>query len=424
MAQTPLLILLASDDSTRMWPLRDIPLMRFGTEPLLLNQLQRFQSLGFEYAVIVASPHNRSEITSYVENLRIMQCRVVVQPEPKGIGDALLQAAQALSSDLSRPVYIARAAEVVDISLHRILLSAFNSDSGFNYVAGLDPSATAELRRTTTGELRRVSATGELRATVPPLVHLHNDGSRLIHTLRQEAERSPETAYVRVLEGLRKNNMIRTVPYKGFFGSLDFPWQVLDMMNYFLSQIQGQIVAGNAFVSDKASLIGDVFIGAGARVFPGATINGPAYIGANTFIANNALVRNSMILSNCEVGFTAEVARSYVGDNCSLHAARVLDSVFAGGITFSAGCTTANLRLDRAIVSTMVDGQRRDTGKRKLGAIVGRDTAMAINTMTMPGVKIGEHCRIGPGTLLRQDVADNKRVYVKQEIVISEERGK
>ena len=74
----------------------------------------------------------------------------------------------------------------------------------------------------------------------------------------------------------------------------------------------------------------------------GAAVVGPAYIGAGVIVGNNALVRNSMVLERSEVGFTTEVARSYVAERCAMHACRVLDSVFAPGVNFSAGCTTAN----------------------------------------------------------------------------------
>jgi bifunctional UDP-N-acetylglucosamine pyrophosphorylase/glucosamine-1-phosphate N-acetyltransferase len=99
-----------------------------------------------------------------------------------------------------------------------------------------------------------------------------------------------------------------------------------------------------------------------------------------------------------------------------MHACRVLDSIFAQGVNFSAGCTTANLRIDKGVVSSIVKGQKLNTGREKLGAIVGRDAFIAVDAMTMPGVKIGERAQIGPGTHVIRDVADGIRIYVKQEL--------
>ena len=50
MAQIPILIILAGGASSRMWPLREKSLLRFGTEPLLVSQLQRYKALGFNGA--------------------------------------------------------------------------------------------------------------------------------------------------------------------------------------------------------------------------------------------------------------------------------------------------------------------------------------------------------------------------------------
>jgi len=129
-------------------------------------------------------------------------------------------------------------------------------------------------------------------------------------------------------------------------------------------------------------------------------------------------VRNSMVLNNCEVGFTTEIARSYVADNCSMHACRVLDSVFAERVNFSAGCTTANLRIDRGDVPSMIKGNKMSSGRDKFGAVIGRDAFLAVDVMTMPGVKVGEKAQVGPGTHVHNDVKNRQRVYVKQEIKV------
>src|SRR5690606_18630539 len=101
-----------------------------------------------------------------------------------------------------------------------------------------------------------------------------------------------------------------------------------------------------------------------------------------------------------------------------MHACRVLDSVFAPEVNFSAGCTTANLRIDRGNVPVLVKGDRLDSGRDKLGAIIGEGAFLGVDVMTMPGVKVGEYAQVGPGTHVLKDVQNRQRVYVKQEQVI------
>ena len=62
MAQMPILVVLAGGASSRMWPLREKLLMRFGTEPLLISQLRRFQALGLQGQFIYVDPESRTVI--------------------------------------------------------------------------------------------------------------------------------------------------------------------------------------------------------------------------------------------------------------------------------------------------------------------------------------------------------------------------
>jgi bifunctional UDP-N-acetylglucosamine pyrophosphorylase/glucosamine-1-phosphate N-acetyltransferase len=427
MEQTPVLIVLAGGASSRMWPIREKSLLRFGTEPLLVSQLRRYQAIGFQEAVVVANPENVDDINTLTAQIRPMTVRVVVQQEPKGMGDALLQAVPALPNRANTAIYVTQVHDVVDEQLHIDILKAYQADSKASYLAGYEredyfpggymivsPSGRI------TGIIEKPGAENRPSNLVSIVAHIHNDAARLMDALRAEYAKDTPTDdhYERAMNALMKDHVFRVVPYRGAWNALKYPWHVLDIMNHYLSKIQGQLVSETAFVAKTATLVGDVYIGERAKVFPGAAVVGPAYIGADTIVGNNALVRNSMVLNHCEVGYTTEVARSYVADHCSMHACRVLDSVFSPGVNFSAGCTTANLRIDRGNVSTIIKGQKLDSGRDKLGTIIGADAFIAVDVMTMPGVKIGARAQIGPGTHVHRDVLNGQRVYVKQELVV------
>ena len=130
MAQQPILIILAGGASSRMWPLREKSLLRFGAAPLLLSQLQRYQKLGFKQAVIVGNPGNKTLITELTAPLtQQMQLDVVVQDNPLGMGDALLRAAPVLEGKLDTPIYITQVHDVVEDQLHEEMLKAFKKNS-------------------------------------------------------------------------------------------------------------------------------------------------------------------------------------------------------------------------------------------------------------------------------------------------------
>lgn len=426
---TPTLIILAGGASSRMWPLREKSLLRFGTEPLLFAQLRRYQALGFRDVVIVANPDNHADMTTLAMQIPQMAIRVVVQAQPEGMGDALLAAEPTLPSRPSLPIYVTQVHDVVDETLHMDMLRAWSTDPSATYIAGYEldtyfpggylivsPSGRI------TGMIEKPGADKRPSNLVNIVAHIHADATRLLSAIRDEyaAGNTTDDHYERAMDKLMAEHVYRVVPYRGPWHALKYPWHVLDVMHYTLSKLQGQLVAESAYIAPTATLVGDVYIGERAKVFPGAAIVGPAYIGADTIIGNNALVRASMVLNGCNVGFTTEVARSYVSDHCDMHACRVLDSVFAPNVNFSAGCTTANLRIDRANVSSRVKGQKVDSGRPKLGAIIGQGAFLAVDVMTMPGVKVGEYAQVGPGTHVAQDISDGQRVYVKQVLEIVE----
>lgn len=431
MSPTPILIILAGGASSRMWPLREKSLMRFGStspaQPLLLSQLQRYHALGLNEVIIVGNPENKQDIARLAAQVSSMKAQVVVQAEAKGMGDALLQAAPVLADRPNTPIYITQVHDVVDDVLHQTMLRTFQADSSATYLAGYEMEdyfpggyLVVDSAGRISGIVEKPGADKRPSKLVSFVAHIHADAARLLNAIRDEYAKpiASDDHYERAMDALMKQQLYKVVPYQGHWSALKFPWHALDVMNYFLSRIDGQVVAESAFIAKTATLVGNVYIGEGAKIFPGAAVVGPAYVGAGTIVGNNALVRNSMVLDKCEVGYTTEVARSYVGDHCSMHACRVLDSVFSAGVNFSAGCTTANLRIDKSAVPSVIKGQKVNSGRDKLGAIIGRDAFLAVDVMTMPGVKIGERAQVGPGTHVQQDVKNGQRVYVKQEIVV------
>ena len=429
MTETPLLVILAGGASSRMAPLKEKSLLRFGRDPLLISQLLRYQKLGFDQVVIVGNPQNKDDIANLVapmiDNLKI---DVVVQAEPNGMGDALLKIESAIIDQPDRAIYVNQVHDVVEDTLHEDMLKAFKKNPQMTHMAGYEmddyfPGGYLIVDdKRITGMVEKPGAENRPSNLVNIVAHTHTNAGQLLDAIKAEyAKDDPnDDHYERAMDALMKEVEYRVVPYSGQWSALKYPWHVLDIMNYFLDQIDGQVVAEDAFVAPTASLVGNVFIGAGARVFPGASVVGPAYIGAGTIVGNNALVRNSMVLDNCEVGFTTEIARSYVASNVGMHACRVLDSVFSENVNFSAGCTTANLRIDKGDVPTMVKGNKMSSGRDKLGAIIGEGAFLGVDVMTMPGVKIGANAQIGPGTHVLTDVKASQRIYVKQELVIKD----
>jgi mannose-1-phosphate guanylyltransferase / phosphomannomutase len=110
-------------------------------------------------------------------------------------------------------------------------------------------------------------------------------------------------------------------------------WMIARLAN---QQRDGDVRAGNrglladrsAWIDPDATVVGPVMLGAGVRVMKGATIVGPAALGARTIVAANALVARSVTWENCRIGERAIVDRSIVADDAVVDAdAAVVDAV-------------------------------------------------------------------------------------------------
>jgi len=153
-----------------------------------------------------------------------------------------------------------------------------------------------------------------------------------------------------------------------------------------------------------------VFIGRDVRIFPGAYVVAPALIGHGSVVGHNALVRGSILGSRCVAGFGSEVARSVLFEGVELHHNYAGDSVFDRGSAMGYGAVTANFRIDDRTVPSVVAGERLDSGRMKLGLMLGAESRIGVNTSTMPGVKIGAGAMVGPNMNVTRDVPDGARV--------------
>ena len=62
------------------------------------------------------------------------------------------------------------------------------------------------------------------------------------------------------------------------------------------------------------------------------------------------------------------------------------DSILGFGVNLGAGVKLSNVRNDgRGVIVTMEDGERIETGLRKLGSLIGDHSQLGCNVVTNPG---------------------------------------
>lgn len=193
------------------------------------------------------------------------------------------------------------------------------------------------------------------------------------------------------------------------------PWDLLEANKWALSRIVPKI---NGKIEDNVHLIGTVTVCEASRVRSGAYIEGPVFIGENSEIGPNCYIRPyTHIGKQVHIGNACEIKNSIIMNETKIgHLSYVGDSVIGEGCNFGAGTLIANYRFDSMSVKMMVKEQVVDSGRVKLGVFLGDNVKTGINAALMPGIKVGNDCRIGPNIVLYRDLPANSQVLLKQEV--------
>ncbi|ANF23080.1 bifunctional sugar-1-phosphate nucleotidylyltransferase/acetyltransferase [Thermococcus piezophilus] len=208
--------------------------------------------------------------------------------------------------------------------------------------------------------------------------------------------------------------------YTAYWNDVGRPWNLLELNEYLLKNYLRHEIRG--IVEEGATIVPPVEIGEGTVVRSGAYIIGPVKIGKNSRIGPNCFIRPyTSIGDNCHIGNAVEVKNSIIMDNSNApHLNYVGDSIIGENTNLGAGTITANLRHDKGNIKVEIKGKLEDSGRRKLGAIIGHNVKVGIHVTIYPGREIGSNSFIGPGVIVDKNVPSNSLVVVKQEKEVRE----
>ena len=195
------------------------------------------------------------------------------------------------------------------------------------------------------------------------------------------------------------------------------PWELIEVNEELIGKLKTEI---KGTVEAGAVIHGEVFLDEGSVIKAGVYIEGNVYIGKNCDIGPNSYIRgNTYFGDNVHVGNAVEIKNSIIMENTNVsHLSYVGDSVIGSNCNIAAGTNIANLRFDNATIKTKIKNQKIDSGRRKLGAIIGDSVKTGINSSFSPGVKVGHNSTIGSGVLLYEDLPSDTRVLEKQTHII------
>ena len=411
----PIVLVLAGGISSRFWPLHDKLLIPFGSQTLLERHLVALSDLGCSRIVVVTRPDMADRVRTMGRSVAA-EVRVAIQPEARGMADAVLCARPELEALGEAPLYITQAHDVVERRLHAEMLEAWagRSSDTAGMIAGVRVASyfpggylTLDGDRVTS-VVEKPGAGNEPSDLVNLVAHIFESWRALSAALEREASMpGADDAYERALTSLMTESVFRVNVYSGRWQGLKYPWHLLDVMEMLLGLwTSGAESPGPGYEQREDG----VFLAPDARILAGAHVVAPALIGPGCLVGQNALVRGSIVGEASVVGFGSEVARSFLVGGVELHHNYVGDSVFDRGCSMGFGATTANYRIDNRTIPSVVGGERLDTARMKLGLMLGFQARIGVNTSTMPGVKIGAGAMVGPGLRVTKDIPDGERV--------------
>ena len=227
-----------------------------------------------------------------------------------------------------------------------------------------------------------------------------------IFSFIERTERSERGEYeiTESLQMMLDERKVSYVDYIGYWSDVGRPWNLLELNELIVDGLKG--LREEDEVEDGVSIEVPVQIGAGTKIKSGTYIEGPVKIGEDCEIGPNAYIRPyTSIGDNCHIGSSVEIKNSVIMDNSSVpHLSYVGDSVIGEDCNLGAGTNVANLRHDEKSVKMEVKGDLVDTGRRKLGFVMGDGAKTGINTTIYPGRKISSDSTVGPGSIVDKNI--------------------
>ena len=200
---------------------------------------------------------------------------------------------------------------------------------------------------------------------------------------------------------------------------VEYPWEVLSDLSDFILKL------GPTLPKDLYEEVGEnVWIAKSATISPLATIGGPTIIGENTQVGSGAFIRQSALVGDtCVVGNATELKNCILFDNVQVpHYNYVGDSVLGYKAHMGAGAVTSNLKSDKKNIVVHAGEDAIETGRRKVGAMLGDYADVGCNSVLNPGSVIGPHTNVYPLSFVRGYIPANSIMKNGGKIVPKEER--
>ena len=198
-----------------------------------------------------------------------------------------------------------------------------------------------------------------------------------------------------------------------------YPWEVLPEITEFIRGL------GKTLSEQEYDRVGeDVWIAKTAKVAASASIHGPCIICADAEVRHCAFIRGSAIVgAGAVVGNSTELKNCILFDGVQVpHYNYVGDSILGYKAHMGAGSITSNVKSDKTPVEIRYGTERIETGRKKVGAMLGDFVEVGCNSVLNPGTVVGPHSNIYPLSPVRGYVPENS-IYKSREQIVTKHNG-
>ena len=388
-------VILAAGKGTRMRPLTEDtpkPLLPIAGKPMIQHNIDLIRDQVDE--IIVVACYEKEQFDKYFSEDD--DIRVVEQEEALGTADAALQARKYVDEEAlilnGDDIYGEKLSDLQDMSK---AVLADKTEQPENYGVF---------------DLEDGNATGIVEKPDNPPSNMVNTGCFKVEKdffqLLDQVEKSKrgEFEITDALEKYLKKGELKIVRADRWL-PCSYPWQLLNANEELLNP-KKKI---DSAVPDSSKVSGNVRIEKDVDIGENSVIDGPAVIKEGCEVGPDAHIRGGTVLEeNVSVG-SSEIKNSVIREGSKIPRFNYVgDSYIGRNVNIAAGTITGNLRNDEQNVEMKVKGEMFDTGRRKLGAIIGSEAKVGVNNSVKPGRKIGYRSITDSGEKVDRNIPSEK----------------
>ncbi|PIR58260.1 MAG: hypothetical protein COU70_01825 [Parcubacteria group bacterium CG10_big_fil_rev_8_21_14_0_10_35_15] len=411
-------VILAAGESSRFWPLnqKHKSLTRIMGKPLIAYLIEDLRKAGIKDIIIVQSPKKNIE-----KELKDRFIKYVVEKEALGTGDSLLSAEKLIKND---QFFLFNADDSDAKEAIIPILSRFKKGKS-KLILLASITKTPWLFGILKTKGNKVLKIIEKPKPNKEPSNLKNDNLFLLpKDFFNYLKKVPSHPFslINALNLYAEQKLIEIVISKRESFSLKFPWHIFPILERKFKDLNNfkdkSIILGKNVI-----ITGDVFIGQGTKIGANTVIYGPCYIGKNCQIGDNNVFRGPVNLEdNVKTGAFFEIKNSVVGSGTHFHSGYLGNSLIGDNCRIGAGFNSANRRIDRKNIFSIVKKEKINTNLTYFGTIIGNNTSFGVRVTTMPGVFIGSNCLVGPGSVVFENIPDNIVFYQKFKGIVKKRR--